>query len=102
VFAASISVSGSAFEVSASQLKGSGFEQFGGMVTEGKGGRPGPAGRCRPAQLHHPGAGPVPVAVSHTVPGGEQEPVASRVVGRPHAVGLGIAHRGRVTVLGAQ
>jgi hypothetical protein len=39
VFAASISVSGSAFEVSASQLKGSGFEQFGGMVSDGKGGQ---------------------------------------------------------------
>jgi uncharacterized protein DUF6230 len=37
VLAASISVSGSAFEVSASQLKGSGFEQFGGVVTDGKG-----------------------------------------------------------------
>jgi hypothetical protein len=37
VLAASISVSGSAFEVSANQLKGSGFEQFGGVVTDGKG-----------------------------------------------------------------
>ena len=39
VFAASISVSGSPFEVSASQLKGNGFEQFGGMVTDSKGGQ---------------------------------------------------------------
>jgi Family of unknown function (DUF6230) len=39
VFAASISVSGSAFEVSASQLKGTGFEQFGGLLTDGKGGQ---------------------------------------------------------------
>ena len=37
VLAASISVSGSAFEVSANQLKGTGFEQFGGVVTDGKG-----------------------------------------------------------------
>jgi hypothetical protein len=37
VLAASISVSGSAFEVAASQLKGTGFEQFGGAVTDSKG-----------------------------------------------------------------
>ncbi len=37
VLAASISVSGSAFEVSSSQLKGTGFEQFGGAVTDSKG-----------------------------------------------------------------
>jgi hypothetical protein len=37
VLAASISVSGSAFEVSSSQLKGTGFEQFGGLVTDSKG-----------------------------------------------------------------
>jgi hypothetical protein len=37
VLAASISVSGSAFEVSSSQLKGTGFEQFGGVVTDSKG-----------------------------------------------------------------
>ena len=37
VLAASISVSGTAFQVSASQLKGSGFEQFGGVVTESNG-----------------------------------------------------------------
>ena len=34
VLAASISVSGSAFEVSANQLQGTGFEQFGGVVTD--------------------------------------------------------------------
>lgn len=39
VLAASISVSGSAFEVSSSQLKGTGFEQFGGLVTDSKGGQ---------------------------------------------------------------
>ena len=39
VLAASISVSGSAFEVSSSQLKGTGFEQFGGAVTDSKGGQ---------------------------------------------------------------
>jgi len=37
VLAASISVSGSAFEVSANQLQGTGFEQFGGVVTDSKG-----------------------------------------------------------------
>ena len=37
VLAASISVSGSAFEVASSQLKGTGFEQFGGAVTDSKG-----------------------------------------------------------------
>ena len=37
VLAASISVSGSAFEVSSTQLKGTGFEQFGGVVTDSKG-----------------------------------------------------------------
>ncbi|HUY51754.1 MAG TPA: DUF6230 family protein [Streptosporangiaceae bacterium] len=37
VLAASISVSGSAFEVSASQLQGTGFEQFGGVVADTKG-----------------------------------------------------------------
>jgi Family of unknown function (DUF6230) len=37
VLAASISVSGSAFEVSADQLQGTGFEQFGGVVTDAKG-----------------------------------------------------------------
>ena len=37
VLAASISVSGSAFEVSANQLQGTGFEQFGGVVTDGQG-----------------------------------------------------------------
>ena len=35
VLAASISVSGTAFEVTASQLRATGFEQFGGFVTEG-------------------------------------------------------------------
>jgi hypothetical protein len=39
VLAASISVSGSAFKVSSSQLKGTGFEQFGGAVTDSKGGQ---------------------------------------------------------------
>lgn len=39
VLAASISVSGSAFEVSSSQLKGTGFEQFGGLVADSKGGQ---------------------------------------------------------------
>jgi Family of unknown function (DUF6230) len=34
VLAANISVSGSAFEVSSSQLNGTGFEQFGGVVTD--------------------------------------------------------------------
>src|SRR5713226_7240757 len=37
VLAASISVSGSAFEVSSSELNGTGFEQFGGVVTEQNG-----------------------------------------------------------------
>lgn len=37
VLASSISVSGSAFEVTSSQLKGTGFEQFGGEVTESNG-----------------------------------------------------------------
>lgn len=37
VLAASISVSGSTFEVASSQLKGTGFEQFGGAVTDSKG-----------------------------------------------------------------
>ena len=37
VLPASISVSGSAFEVASSQLKGTGFEQFGGGVTDSKG-----------------------------------------------------------------
>ena len=39
VLAASISVSGSAFKVSSSELKGTGFEQFGGAVTDSKGGQ---------------------------------------------------------------
>ena len=39
VLAASVSVSGTAFEVSSSQLKGTGFEQFGGLVTDSKGGQ---------------------------------------------------------------
>ncbi|HWG65533.1 MAG TPA: DUF6230 family protein [Streptosporangiaceae bacterium] len=37
VLAASISVSGSAFEVSSTQLQGTGFEQFGGVVQEKNG-----------------------------------------------------------------
>ena len=37
VLAASISVSGSAFEVSANQLQGTGFEQFGGIATQATG-----------------------------------------------------------------
>jgi hypothetical protein len=39
VLAASISVSGSAFEVSATKLQGTGFEQFGGVVSDTKGGQ---------------------------------------------------------------
>ncbi len=39
VLAASISVSGTAFEVTSSQLKGTGFEQFGGLVTDSSGGQ---------------------------------------------------------------
>jgi Family of unknown function (DUF6230) len=35
VLAANVSVSGSAFEVSSSQLNGTGFEQFGGVVSDG-------------------------------------------------------------------
>ena len=38
--AANISVSGSAFEISSSQLNGTGFEQFGGEVTGGNATRP--------------------------------------------------------------
>jgi hypothetical protein len=48
VLAASISVSGSAFEVASSQLKGTGFEQFGGAVTGSKGKSPGCCWPSRP------------------------------------------------------
>jgi hypothetical protein len=38
--AANVSVSGSAFEISSSQLNGTGFEQFGGQVTDGNAAHP--------------------------------------------------------------
>jgi hypothetical protein len=53
VLAASISVSGSAFEVTASQLHAAGFEQFGGFVTNGNQSRPVAITALRTATLNN-------------------------------------------------
>jgi hypothetical protein len=83
VLAASISLSGSAFEVAASQLKSTGFEQFGGAVTDSKGNQhPVAISAIRSASLANlcQSASVGPVTLRITAGGGGNPATASNLI----------------------